>query len=382
MNSIKRLFVSACEPSANIHLRPLAQKLDTSLQICGVFEPSVFTEFPNAQPTYTLEEFAVMGFIDVMKKLAFFKNAIEKMSKLAERSDVVLLMDSSSFNLPIAKTLKENGSKVPIIYYILPQVWAWKPWRAKQIETLCDYLCATLPFELTMYPQAREKGKARYVGHPLLDEISQFKTEPLPLENGKIAFMPGSRKSEIQRIFPIFAKVAKQLPNPKILVIPEHFKDLDKQALTQIYGKDINLFETSFDANATLYESSFAFICSGTATLQAALIGTPFVLVYKTRGTDILFARALVRLNHIGIANILYNALHLNGSHIGNKEIHPELVQGNLTAISLLKAYNDTRPELFFFKVKELRGYLKHGSVRRVANLILKLLNENNNDLG
>lgn len=374
MNRIKRLFVSACEPSANIHLRSLAQKLDTSLQICGVFEPSVFAEFPNAQPTYTLEEFAVMGFVDVLKKITFFKNAIKKMSKLAEQCDVVLLMDSSSFNLPIAKTLKENGSKVPIVYYILPQVWAWKPWRAKQIESLCDYLCATLPFELGMYPHAKEEDRAHYVGHPLLDEILHLKNDPLPLENGKIAFMPGSRKSEIQRIFPTFIKVARQLSNDKILIIPEHFKELDEQALTHIYGNDISLFERSFDANAALYESSFAFICSGTATLQAALIGTPFVLAYKTRGTDILFARAFVRLNHIGIANILYNALHLNGSHIGNKEIHPELIQGNLTAINLLKAYNDTRPELFFFKVKELREYLKHGSAENVAHLLKQLL--------
>ncbi|MDE7235613.1 MAG: lipid-A-disaccharide synthase, partial [Helicobacter japonicus] len=120
----KRLFVSACEPSANIHLQFLAKNLNSSVQVCGIFEPNVFAHFPNAKASYTLENFAVMGFFDVIKKINFFKEAINKMIKLAEESDVVLLMDSSSFNLPIAKALKKNGSKVPIVYYILPQVWA------------------------------------------------------------------------------------------------------------------------------------------------------------------------------------------------------------------------------------------------------------------
>ena len=372
----KKLFVSACEPSANIHLQVLAKKLNTSVRVCGIFEPSVFEGFNDAKPTYTLKDFAVMGFLEVMKKIAFFKEAIHKMTRLAESCDVILLMDSSSFNLPIAKALKKNGSKVPIVYYTLPQVWAWKPWRAKHIEKVCDYLCAILPFELAMYPHALEEKRAQYVGHPLIDEIPQFKDKPLPLEDGKIAFMPGSRKSEIQRIFPTFAKVAKQLPNPKVLIIPEHFKNLNQQALTQIYGSDIHIFEISFDANAALYESSFAFICSGTATLQATLIGTPLVLGYKTRGTDIMFAKAFVRLQHIGIANILYNALHYTDgdSHIGTKQIHPELIQSNLTALNLLKAYGDTHTGTFFAKVKELREYLKHGSAEKVSALITCLL--------
>lgn len=373
----KRLFVSACEPSANIHLQFLAKNLDSSVQVCGIFEPNVFAHFPNAKASYTLENFAVMGFFDVIKKINFFKEAINKMIKLAEESDVVLLMDSSSFNLPIAKALKKNGSKVPIVYYILPQVWAWKPWRAKQIESICDYLCAILPFELAMYPRAQKEKRIQYVGHPLLDEIPALKEQPLPLENGKIAFMPGSRKSEIQRIFPVFVKVAKQLPNKKVLIIPEHFKNLESYELAQIYGNDIEMFEISYDANTALYESSFAFICSGTATLQATLIGTPLVLGYKTRNTDILFARIFVRLNHIGLANILYNALHLGNSHIGTKQIHPELIQSNLTAINLLKAYNDTRPELFFSQVKELRDYLQHGSAEKLATLLTKLLHKN-----
>ena len=373
MQAPKRLFISACEPSANIHLKYLAQKLNPSIHICGVFEPDVFANFENAKPSYTLKDFAIMGFFDVIKKLTFFKKTINEMTELATECDTVLLMDSSSFNLPIAKALKKRNAKVPIVYYILPQVWAWKPWRARQIESVCDYLCGILPFELNMYPQANTECKATYVGHPLLDEIPQLKSKPLPLRDGKIAFMPGSRKSEIARIFPVFVEVAKQLPNPKVLIMPEHFKNLNSQELTYIYGADINDFEISFNANATLYESSFAFVCSGTATLQTTLIGTPLVLGYKTRSIDVMIARAFVKLKYIGLANILYNALYFNNPRMGEKQIHPEFIQNEMNVANLLKAYYESNPQVFFAKVEELRAYLKHGSRNNVAEILTKL---------
>lgn len=368
----KRLFVSACEPSSNVHLKHLAKHLDKDLEICGVFDRETFVDFEKATPSFTLKDFAVMGFFDVIKKIAFFKKAIAQMSELAKSADCVLLMDSSSFNLPIAKALKKCGVKVPIVYYILPQVWAWKPWRAKSIEQNCDYLCGILPFELTMYKNALAQKRALYVGHPLMDEITEFKSKALPHKASPIAFMPGSRKSEIKRIFPIFAEVAKSLPNKKILILPEHFKRLDSGALNEIYGDEIKAFEISFEANKALLESGFAFICSGTATLQATLIGTPLVLGYKTRGIEVLIARAFVRLKHIGLANILYNALHSSKGEI--REIHTELIQSQLTAANLLKAFEQTDTQAFNTKAKELRGYLKHGSAKQTANLINTLL--------
>lgn len=368
----KRLFVSACEPSSNLHLKHLAKHFDKELEICGVFDRETLIDFEKATPSFTLKDFAVMGFFDVIKKLTFFKKAIAQMSELAKSADCVLLMDSSSFNLPIAKALKKCGVKVPIVYYILPQVWAWKPWRAKSIEQNCDYLCGILPFELAMYKNALAQKRALYVGHPLLDEITEFKNEPLPHKTSPIAFMPGSRKSEIKRIFPIFAEVAKSLPNKKILILPEHFKKLDSGALNEIYGDEIKAFDISFEANKALLESGFAFICSGTATLQATLIGTPLVLGYKTRGIEVLIARAFVRLKHIGLANILYNALHSSKGEI--REIHTELIQSQLTAANLLKAFEQTDTQAFNTKAKELRGYLKHGSAKQTANLINTLL--------
>ena len=150
--------------------------------------------------------------------------------------------------------------------------------------------------------------------------------------------------------------------------MPEHFKKLDSQALNDIYGDEIKAFDISFEANKALLESGFAFICSGTATLQATLIGTPLVLGYKTRGIEVLIARAFVRLKHIGLANILYNALHSSKGEI--REIHTELIQSQLTAANLLKAFEEIDIESFSTKAQELRDYLKHGSAKQTAQIL------------
>lgn len=398
----KRLFVSACEPSSNLHLRYLAPYLSSEWELCGVFEN--LPQFPHATPSYTLKDFAVMGFFDVLKKLRFYKRAVREMSALAQECDCALLMDSSSFNIPIAKALKEAHSSVRVVYYILPQVWAWKPWRAKILESVCDELCAILPFELALYPRAQAQGRARYVGHPLLDEIPQLKQKPA--RKGAIVFMPGSRRGEIKRIFPTFAKVARRLregatsKNMKcenlgcvnqmdenlgrekseieleqhILVLPEHFRSLSIEELRELYGEEIEHFTLSFDANSALFSARFAFVCSGTATLQAVLIGTPLVLGYKTRALEVAIARAFVRLRHIGLANIFYTALH-SGSPRGGEggwQIHPELIQNEMTESKLLAAYEASMKEVdsFFSKAMELRAYLKHGAAQQVAKIV------------
>lgn len=385
----KKLFVSACEPSANVHLKALSRYLDQNLRICGVFDQQSLSNFTNAQSSYSLKDFAVMGFFDILKKIFFFKKAIREMAELAMECDVALLMDSSSFNLPIAQYLKKHNASTKVVYYILPQVWAWKPWRAKKIESICDYLCAILPFELQSYPNALREGRISYVGHPLLDEIPSFKhslkdTLPLQDKNKKnqkeiIAFMPGSRKNEIKHIFPIFAQVAKSLPKDltRILVIPEHFGNLDSQSLMQIYGEEIKDFELSFDANESLLRAKFAFICSGTATLQATLIGTPIVLGYKTCGIDVAIYRMFIKLNFIGLANIFYNAIYTGSPKSGTYQIHKELIQKDLNVENLLNAYRQTSPEDFLQKAQEIRDYLKNGSAQKMIQILNNMLESN-----
>ena len=235
MVSSHTLFISAIEPSANIHLKALAQEMDSitkqqhiTLEIVGIFDNDVFSGCSNIQAhsSYDLRAFSAMAFIDVIKKVFFYKRVNLEMIALAKTFQKALLIDSSSFHIPLAKGLK--GSGVEVVYYILPQVWAWKSGRAKEIERICNRLCAILPFELSMYPNAVQQNRAQYVGHPLLDELPI--DSPLP-RTQEIVFMPGSRQGEIKKIFPIFAQVAKQLHEPKILVAPSHFATLSKEEL-------------------------------------------------------------------------------------------------------------------------------------------------------
>ncbi len=226
-----------------------------------------------------------------------------------------------------------------------------------------------MPFEVGYYQK-----KAQYVGHPLLDEIKYYKKD---IKGETLVFMPGSRKSEIAKMFPLFVKAAQILEQNegfkrRVLVVPSFFKGLDLKAL---YGEDIQLFEISYDAHKSLFEAEFAFVCSGTATLEAALIGTPFVLAYRAKTMDFLIARMLVNLHYIGLANIFYNALNDETPGLGESQLHPELIQHFLSVEGLLKAYEEMDRECYFKESLRLREYLKHGSARKVAEEMAFLLN-------
>lgn len=355
---MSKLLVSALEPSSNIHLRELKKKLD-GVEFLGIFDEDM------GEPLFSPKEFSVMAFGDVLGKIKFFLHANNEMAKLAQKADAVLLLDSSSFNIPLAKKIKKNNLHKPIIYYILPQVWAWKPWRVKQIERFCDRLGAILPFETSLYEK-----KAVYVGHPLLDEIKLHKS----CIGGKgIVFMPGSRKGEIKRIFPTFVQVANALVDKKkILIVPQSFKGLDLQA---IYGEEILGFEISFDTHKSLYEAEFAFICSGTATLEATLIGTPFVLGYKMRKLDFLIGKIFVKLSYVGLANIFYNALNKEAPGRGKTKIHDEWLQDEMTADNLLSSYYKLDSEKFLLESSKIRNYLQHGSAENIVKWINLTLN-------
>ena len=304
---------------------------------------------------YDLTALAIMGIVDALKKLRFFFKLRNELVELAKDSDKVLLMDSSGFNLPLAKKLRETYPNKEIIYYILPQAWAWKKGRVAKLEKYCTKLCSIIPFESEMYS---DKNKITYVGHPLLDEIKDFKEE---LSNtNKIAFMPGSRKTEITNLMPIFKELIKRIPNKEyILIIPEKF---DNEYIKKIYG-DISDFTISKNTHKTLQEAEYAFICSGTATLEAGLIGTPFTLSYIAKKFDYFIGSLFVKLNFVGLANIFFEKM-------GKAPLHSEFLQENVTVENLFNDYQNMDKNLFFENSKILREYLKNGSSQNVAKII------------
>ena len=344
-----KLLVSAMEASSNIHLKELKKYLDEDIELVGVFDKEL------GNPLYDLTSLAIMGFVDALKKLRFFFQLRDELVELARDCDKVLLMDSSGFNLPLAKKLRETYPNKEIIYYILPQAWAWKKGRVKKLEAYCSKLCSIIPFESEIY---NDKNKITYVGHPLLDEIKEFKTQFL--ETNKIAFMPGSRKTEITNLMPIFKELVKKIPNKEyILIIPAKFEE---NYIKKIYG-DISGFSISRNTHETLKEAEYAFICSGTATLEAALIGTPFTLSYIAKKFDFFIGKMFVKLNFVGLANIFFEKM-------GKKPLHSEFLQEDVNVENLLNDYKNLDKKLFFENSKILREYLKNGSSQNVARII------------
>ncbi len=270
----------------------------------------------------------------------------------------VLCIDSPAFNIAFAKALKKAGSKTKRIYYILPQVWAWKKGRVSVIEAHFDLLASILPFDSRFF------SKSIYVGHPLLDEIKEFKDKNEQEASAKkqekiIAFLPGSRRSEIKRLMPVFRELSRKFKQEKILCVPPF--NLNK---LELYG-DTSGFRLESNTPKVLKNADFAFICSGTATLEAALVGVPFVLAYKARGLDICIAKLFVKLKHIGLANIFCDFAN-------KKPLNPEFLQEEVSAENLFKAYENYDYKGFFEGLDFLKEYLKTGSAKNLA----KMLNE------
>ena len=389
-----KYLISCLEPSANLHFKEVLahlKRLDPAYEICGIFDEKL------GSPIYKSSEFSAMGFIEILPLILKAKRAIAQMTRLAAECDRVLLIDSPAFNLPLASAIKESGARAEISYYILPQVWAWKPHRAEKLKAFCDNLLSIWPFEAKFFgadceedkdavpqeakskdaalqetkdkdaapkedvahpsEQSAKTTKYSFVGHPLLDEIKFQKTSYE--KQGKIAFMPGSRRAEISRLMPIFRALAPKFENSeRVLIIPPHLMD----QRDEIYGP-LDDFSIANDTPATLKDCDFAFICSGTATLEAALIGTPFVLCYKAKAFDVWLARKLVKLKHVGLANIIFDFL-------GEEPLHEELLQGEVSAQNLLSAYERCDAAKFKLASKKLRDYLKFGSSENVAKIL------------
>lgn len=340
-----KLLVSALEPSANLHLEPILKALD-NCELYGIFDERF------GKPLLPSRAFSIMGFLDALPKIRKAKKAIKTMARMSFFVDKVLLIDSPAFNLPLAKAIKTINPNVEIIYYILPKVWAWKPKRVVEMEKYCDVLASIFPFEQQFYT------KANYVGNPLLDEIPLFKLKAE--ETGIVSFLPGSRKHEIRSLFPIYKEVASRIEGKeKWLVIPPHFS---YREIADIYG-DIHDFKICRDPYEAFERSEFAFVCSGTATLEAALVGVPFVLAYKAKAIDYWIARQFVKLKHVGLANLIFDFEKM-------EPLHTELLQEEVTVDNLLQAYENVDKEAFFNHAKKLRSLLGHGSQEAMISIM------------
>ena len=268
-------------------------------------------------------DLAFMGFAEVIKNLPAILNNLKfcKQDISNFKPDVLILIDYPGFNLRIAKWAKNQGFKV--IYYISPQVWAWKEGRVKSIKKVVDKMLVILPFEEQFYKSW--DYKVVYVGHPLVQVINEYRNQhPTVSKPAKqiIALLPGSRKQEVLKKLPIMLQIIKYFPDYQFVIAKA--PSLDNEFYQSMLSEDTADIAIHPDAYGVLSIASAALVTSGTATLETALFQVPEVVCYKGSKLSYLIAKRLVKIKYISLVNLIMD-----------KEVVTELIQDELNEANL-----------------------------------------------
>jgi lipid-A-disaccharide synthase len=362
---IMKYYLIAGEASGDLHGSNLVKelcRLDASATIrCWGGDKM---EEAGAVLVKHYRELAFMGFIEVVKNLrTIFKNlAFCKQDIEAFKPDVLVLIDYPGFNLRIAKWARLQGLK--IVYYISPQVWAWKENRVHAIKRDVDKMLVILPFEQSFYQKWHYP--VEYVGHPLVQVINEFKPGP-PLFKHKniIALLPGSRKQEILKKLPLMLQVSKQFPQYHFVVAKA--PGIDDDFYTALLAPYKNVSSVINKTYQLLTEASAALVTSGTATLETALFKVPEVVCYKSSNISYQIARRLIRIKYISLVNLIMD-----------KEVVKELIQHQLTPanignqLQLLLTDEAHRQQLFaeYAQLKNLLGQGGNASANAAKSIV------------
>jgi len=373
-------MIVAGEPSGDAHAAALVnalRKREKHLECFGATGPLM--RAAGVETVVDSDELAIMGILEVTHALPKFLAAFRQLKQAArERSpDAVVLVDWPEFNLRLAAALHRRGLKV--IYYISPQLWAWRPRRINRMKRDIDLLLSILPFEAEWF-QARGVEHVEFVGHPLAGEVkARFGREEfcerhdLNAAQPIVSFLPGSRRKELQRILPpmlqAIAKLASVRPEIQCVVVvaPSRTIEETREIITrQNGGPSIKLVHRQ--TREALAASDAAAIASGTATLEAALLETPMVVVYKESAVNWHTLGRLITVTHYGLVNL-----------VAGKEIAKELMQNDLTgenlADGLLKLLDPTANKTARAQLAEVAYKLgEAGASERAAELILQSL--------
>ncbi len=305
-----RIFILSGEASGDLHAGKLASALshlNPNIEMCGWGGDLMRNSGVKILKTY--DKLAFMGFLEVVKNLPAILNNFKEAKQQIEsfKPDVLLLVDYPGFNLRMAKWAKSQNLRV--VYYISPQIWAWKASRGYQIRDYVDQMICILPFEPEFYKQFGVE--ALYVGHPLTEHISNFKLHSNRDEITSeriVALLPGSRTQEIGAILPVFLEVVKRNPDLKFVIAkaPNQSLAFYTQVINEAGMSDMkNLeFETG-GSYALLNRATIALVASGTATLETALFKVPQIVCYRGGKISYLIARMLIKVKYISLVNLI-----------------------------------------------------------------------------
>jgi lipid-A-disaccharide synthase len=330
------------------------------------------------------DEFAIIGLPEVLKALPMFLRARKRLLEAVDerKPDLAILVDFPEFNLKLAKALKSRG--VRVVYYISPQLWAWRSYRARTFKRHVDRLISILPFEAEWYAR-RGVRNVDYVGNPAAAELPEpgskqdfCRKHGLDADRPVVALLPGSRHKEVVRILPEMLKCAVMMRAGDdslqfvVAMAPGRKREEVEESLRRAgipeegLGKSFAVvFGETVDA---LGAADAAAVASGTATLETAVIGTPLVVVYRSTMLNYLLLRPLVRVEHIGLVNL-----------VAGRRLATELLQGDFTAerlsTELCAILREPRNSEVRAELEEATRVLKRGSAsQRAAEIVLDVL--------
>ena len=372
----KKIFIVAGEASGDVLGADLVYaclRLNPQLEFLGMggslMQQSQVDLIIDSSPL------AIVGASEIVRHLFKIKAAFKKI-KLAlkkELPDLIILIDYPGFNLKIAKLAK--SLKLPVLYYVSPQIWAWHYRRIYKIKKYVDHMAVLFDFEKELY--TRESIPVTWVGHPILDKLTPSITEfdllqSLQLNSAQpvIALIPGSRQQEIDRLLPIMIEASKRIREklPVCQFILPIANSVDQTAVRRLCPDFIKL--TSPPLANGLSVAAAAIVTSGTATLETALCQVPLVIIYKTNALTYWLAKRLLKIDKIGLCNII--AKKFICKELIQKEATPQAVANEILQLLEDTSYSTQMKQ----NLKKMRHHLgDSGATSRTAELVIRLLN-------
>jgi lipid-A-disaccharide synthase len=366
-----KLAIVAGEASGDLHASEVVQelkKLHRDLEMFGIGGDLLARE--GMTLLHHAREMGIVGVFNVLRNIRMFKRIFyELIDRIrAERPDAVLLVDYPGFNLRVAKRCRAMGIKV--VYYISPQVWAWRQGRVKEIAKVVDRMIVIFPFEEEFY--RKHNVPVVYVGNPLIDELNPRPATPVPRPDLRLALLPGSRRNEIHALLPpmldAVAILQKERPVDAYII---QAPTITASELLQIMGeRHVFVRIVAHEGGDAIAAADVALSSSGTATLECAVLGTPVVVMYRLTRITFFLARRLVKVPHFSLVNI-----------VAGKNVVPELIQHEVNGERIAKevrrlAYPEEHARVVG-ELSEVRRRLgEPGASRRAAIEIDRLLNE------
>jgi len=374
----RRIMIVAGEASGDIYGADLAReahRLDPQLHFFGIGGQRM--REAGVQTMVDSADMAVVGLVEVLKHFDVISAAFLKLKKILREDPpaLLVLIDYPGFNLRLAKVAKRAGVKV--LYYISPQIWAWRQGRLKKIARLVDHMAVILPFEAAFYERAGVP--VTFVGHPLLDMVqvsmnreqaaASFGLDP---SRKIVGLFPGSRNNEIERLLPVIIDSARVLEKqfPGLQFVVPIASTLKREDLApQILAAGIDVTFTHERIHDLIRACDAVISVSGTVTLEISLIGTPMVIIYKLSPLTYLLAKQLVKIEHIGLCNIIAGETVVR--ELIQHEANPDLISAEIGKILGNVMYaNEIK-----HKLSTVRSQLKSGGASaNVARLIQMLL--------